>query len=122
MVELLNPDIFFKINSNISSSVPNESNRVKFESILKYYLYNGVYPINCLKYIIYIMRVYASLMRVKIQNTKSTIINYKFQDATRIHDISILIYTNIRLFFFEIPLNPLFLHRWLLLNIHPILQ
>ena len=52
-----------------ASSVPNESSRVEFESILKYYLYNGVYPINCLKYIIYIMRVYVSLMRVKIRDT-----------------------------------------------------
>ena len=42
-------------------SVPIESSQVEFESILKYYLYNGIYPINCLKYIIYIMRVYASL-------------------------------------------------------------
>ena len=48
------------------ASVPNESSRVEFESILKYYLYSGLYPINCLNYIIYIMRVYASLMRVKI--------------------------------------------------------
>ena len=47
-------------------SVPNESSRVEFELILKYYLYSGLYPINCLNYIIYIMQVYASLMRVKI--------------------------------------------------------
>src|SRR5205085_9936737 len=52
------------------SSVPNESSRVEFESILKYYLYSGLYPINCLNYIIYIMRVYASLMRVKIRTLR----------------------------------------------------
>ena len=51
-------------------SVPIELSWVEFESILKYYLYNGVYPINCLKYIIYIMRIYASLMQVKIRNTR----------------------------------------------------
>src|SRR6266511_1962905 len=56
-------------------SVPIKSSRVEFKSILKYYLYNGVYPINCLKYIIYIMRVYASLMQVKIRNTTCRIIS-----------------------------------------------
>src|SRR5438067_13453755 len=60
------------IKQVLTDSVSNESSRVEFESILKYYLYNGVYPINCLKYIIYIMQVYASLMRVKIWNTKNT--------------------------------------------------
>src|SRR6266498_2125140 len=58
------------------ASVPIESSQIEFESILKYYLYNGVYPINCLKYIIYIMRVYASLMRVKIRNTSYCYVIY----------------------------------------------
>jgi hypothetical protein len=53
-------------------SVSHESSQVEFESILKYYLYSGIYPINCLNYIIYIMRVYISLYTSQIWNTTGT--------------------------------------------------